>query len=63
VDSLATIFWINGLSALGAAALIFAMVPWIRGVMSEHDGRAVPPPPAPPGPAARPVPEPAHPGR
>jgi POT family proton-dependent oligopeptide transporter len=63
VDSLATIFWINGLSALGAAALIFAMVPWIRGVMSEHDGRAVPPPPAAPGPAARPVPEPAHPGR
>jgi POT family proton-dependent oligopeptide transporter len=37
VESKATIFWINGLAALGAALLIFAMVPWIRRVMAEHD--------------------------
>jgi len=37
VDSLETIFWINGISALGAAALIFMMVPWIRRVLAAHE--------------------------
>ena len=37
VDSLETIFWINGLSAFGAALLIAMMVPWIRRVMSAHE--------------------------
>jgi len=33
------IFWINFASAVGAAALIALMVPWIRRIMSEHDER------------------------
>jgi len=37
VDSLETIFWINGLSAFGAALLIALMVPWIRRVMAAHE--------------------------
>jgi POT family proton-dependent oligopeptide transporter len=37
VESLETIFWINGLSALGAAVMIALMVPWIRRVMAEHE--------------------------
>jgi POT family proton-dependent oligopeptide transporter len=37
VQSLETIFWINGLSALAAAAMIAMMVPWIRRVMAEHE--------------------------
>jgi POT family proton-dependent oligopeptide transporter len=39
VDSLETIFWINALSAFGAAAMIAMMVPWIRRVMAEHEQR------------------------
>ena len=39
VDSLETIFWINGISALGAALLIFMMVPWIRRVLAAHERR------------------------
>ena len=39
VDSLETIFWINGLSAFAAALLIAMMVPWIRRVMSAHEER------------------------
>ena len=39
VESLETIFWINALSAMAAAAMIAAMVPWIRRVMSEHEQR------------------------
>jgi len=39
VESLETIFWINALSAMAAAAMIAAMVPWIRRVMSEHEHR------------------------
>ncbi len=33
------IFWINFMSAVAAAGLIAAMVPWIRRIMEEHDGR------------------------
>ena len=33
------IFWINFLSAVAAAGLIAAMVPWIRRIMEEHDER------------------------
>jgi len=36
VDSLATIFWINAVSAFAAALMIALMVPWIRRVMAEH---------------------------
>jgi POT family proton-dependent oligopeptide transporter len=31
------IFWINFMSAVAAAGVIAAMVPWIRRVMEEHD--------------------------
>ena len=37
VDSLATIFWINAISAFAAALMIALMVPWIRRVMEEHE--------------------------
>ena len=37
VDSLSTIFWINGVSAFVAALMIVLMVPWIRRVMAEHE--------------------------
>jgi len=37
VDSLETIFWINAVSAGGAAGMIAIMVPWIRRVMIEHE--------------------------
>jgi len=37
VDSLETIFWINAVSAGGAAGMIALMVPWIRRVMIEHE--------------------------
>ena len=33
------IFWINFMSAVAAAGVIAAMVPWIRRVMEEHDER------------------------
>jgi POT family proton-dependent oligopeptide transporter len=50
VDSLETIFWINGLSALAAAGLIFLMVPWIRRVLDDHvQETGAAPAPAPPG--------------
>jgi len=41
VDSLQTIFWINGLSAFGAALVIALMVPWIRRVMAEHERQVI----------------------
>jgi POT family proton-dependent oligopeptide transporter len=41
VQSLETIFWINAVSALAAAAMIAAMVPWIRRIMAEHEKRVM----------------------
>jgi POT family proton-dependent oligopeptide transporter len=41
VQSLETIFWINAVCALAAAAMIAAMVPWIKRVMAAHEQRRV----------------------